>query len=205
MKKYKFYIYSYIFIFVIYLTFLLVIYRKTDEFNYYHSNNLINYKMLKELQDEYNLLKENYSFVTAMVLDSSLNKADDLFIINRGSNDFVREKSFVVNEDGLVGIVVKVYNNYSIVRSIYSGKTKIAVEINNCYGTLNVKNKQFIVDDLINCSNVDIGDAIFTSKYNYSSSNILVGYIKSINTNFVSLTPAINPYKVKFVGVIIKS
>ena len=102
----------------------------------------------------------------------------------------------------MVGQIVKTFNHYSVVRLIFSSKTKIGIETNGCYGTLHIDNGNLVIDDLINCGEVAIGDAIFTSKYNYSSSNILIGTIKSFSSTKIFVKPSVNKYKINYVGVI---
>lgn len=159
-------------------------------------------KEYKEIKNTYDLLKENYTFTPAEIINLSIKKLNNLIIINKGSNDGIKELSFVVNSDGLVGETIKVFKDFSIVRLIYSNKTNIAVEINECFGTLRVRNNKYYINDLINCSNVEKNDAVFTSKYNYSSSNIPVGKVKEIEKDKIYITFNVNPYKIRYLGVI---
>ena len=159
-------------------------------------------KEYKEIKNTYDLLKENYTFTPAEIINLSIKKLNNLIIINKGSNDGIKELSFVVNSDGLVGETIKVFKDFSIVRLIYSNKTNIAVEINECFGTLRVKNNKYYINDLINCSNVEKNDVVFTSKYNYSSSNIPVGKVKEIEKDKIYITFNVNPYKIRYLGVI---
>lgn len=159
-------------------------------------------KEYKEIKNTYDLLKENYTFTPAEIINLSIKKLNNLIIINKGSNDGIKELSFVVNSDGLVGETIKVFKDFSIVRLIYSNKTNIAVEINECFGTLRVKNNKYYINDLINCSNVEKNDVVFTSKYNYSSSNIPVGKVKKIEKDKIYITFNVNPYKIRYLGVI---
>ncbi|MBO4601270.1 MAG: rod shape-determining protein MreC [Bacilli bacterium] len=159
-------------------------------------------ELYNELKNDYELMQEYYSFTPAEIINISFNKLNNIFLINKGLEDGISEKSFVVNNEGLVGEVVKTFKNYSVIRLIYSSKTKVAIETNDCYGTLNVKNKNMIINDLINCENVKTGDPVFTSKYNYSSSNILIGYISKVLNGTIYIKSVINPYKLKYVGVI---
>ena len=159
-------------------------------------------KEYKEIKNTYDLLKENYSFTPAEIINLSIKKLNNLIIINKGSNDGIKELSFVVNSDGLVGETIKVFKDFSIVRLIYSNKTNIAVEINECFGTLRVRNNKYYINDLINCSKVEKNDAVFTSKYNYSSSNIPVGKVKEIEKDKIYITFNVNPYKIRYLGVI---
>ena len=159
-------------------------------------------KEYKEIKNTYDLLKENYTFTPAEIINLSIKKLNNLIIINKGSNDGIKELSFVVNSEGLVGETIKVFKDFSIVRLIYSNKTNIAVEINECFGTLRVKNNKYYINDLINCTNVEKNDAVFTSKYNYSSSNIPVGKVKEIEKEKIYITFNVNPYKIRYLGVI---
>ena len=159
-------------------------------------------KEYKEIKNTYDLLKENYTFTPAEIINLSIKKLNNLIIINKGSNDGIKELSFVVNSDGLVGETIKVFKDFSIVRLIYSNKTNIAVEINECFGTLRVKNNKCYINDLNNCSNVEKNDAVFTSKYNYSSSNIPVGKVKEMEKDKIYITFNVNPYKIRYLGVI---
>jgi len=159
-------------------------------------------KEYREIKNTYDLLKENYTFTPAEIINLSIKKLNNLITINKGSNDGIKELSFVVNNDGLVGETIKVFKDFSIVRLIYSNKTNIAVEINECFGTLRVKNNKYYINDLINCSNVEKNDVVFTSKYNYSSSNIPVGKVKKIEKGKIYITFNVNPYKIRYLGVI---
>lgn len=155
-----------------------------------------------ETANHYDVIDENFEFIPAKVVSNYNGILNNIFIVNKGSIDGVNAKSFVINEEGLVGEIVKTFKAYSVVRFIFSNETKLSIEINGCYGTLYSKNNRLFINDLINCENVSINDSVFTSKYNYSSSNILVGYISEIDKDNISIKPAINKYKIKYVGII---
>ncbi|MBR5662725.1 MAG: hypothetical protein IKX00_03610 [Bacilli bacterium] len=160
------------------------------------------YEKYNDIVNTYDLINENYNFIPAEVINLSILKIGNLFLINKGLDDNVIQNSYVVDSSGLVGIVKKVFSNYSVVELKSSNNLKIAVDINDCYGTLiNYHNKSFI-SDLINCSNVNKGDPVFTSKYSISSSNILVGYVEKVNNDKIYIKYVSNPYKTKYVAVI---
>ena len=157
---------------------------------------------ISSINDEYDIINDNFDFIPAKVIDNYNGLIDNIFLINKGSNENIKNYSFVINGDGLVGQIVKTFNHYSVVRLIFSSKTKIGIETNGCYGTLHIDNGNLVIDDLINCGEVAIGDAIFTSKYNYSSSNILIGTIKNFSSTKIFVKPSVNKYKINYVGVI---
>lgn len=162
-------------------------------------------KKYLELLNNYDFLKENYVFIPARVIMLNNKKITNLFYIDKGKENNVLVNSYVVNSDGLVGIIQKVYDKFSIAKIISSSDINVAVEINDCYGTLkNIKN-EMVVEDLINCQMVNPKDPVFTSKYSISSSNILIGYVKKVEKDKIIISNNLNPYKVKYVGVVYDS
>jgi cell shape-determining protein MreC len=158
-----------------------------------------NYKeKYDEVIDTYELVNEKYNFIPAQTMGFSNYKIDSIFYLNKGLNNGVMEGSYVVSNEGLVGVIKKVYKNYSIAQLISSKSINIAVEINGCYGSLN----NSVISDLLNCDDININDPVFTSKYSISSSNILVGYIDKITDNKIYVRYVYNPYKIRFVGII---
>lgn len=162
-------------------------------------------KKYLELLNNYDFLKENYVFIPARVITLNNKKITNIFYIDKGKENNVLVNSYVVNSDGLVGIIQKVYDKFSIAKIISSSDINVAVEINDCYGTLkNIKN-EMVVEDLINCQIVNPKDPVFTSKYSISSSNILIGYVKKVEKDKIIISNNLNPYKVKYVGVVYDS
>ena len=150
----------------------------------------------------YGYLDEYYEFIPAKVLHPSIYKINNVFLINKGSINNVKINSFVVNNDGFIGVVIKVYKNFSLVRLVSSDKLNLSVEINECYGTLSKKNNNYVVEDLVNCENIKVNDSVFTSKYSYSYTNVLVGHISKVEDDKLYINLSFNPYKIRYVGVI---
>lgn len=101
-----------------------------------------------------NLYKNNYSF--------------DKLIIN-GDNYKINDE--VINEEGLIGYISKINNNYSEVTYVYD--TNMPVKINSEYGKIigNDENKNIIVSDI---KNVDLNDKV------YSINNTYIGNVINI-------------------------
>jgi len=193
------------------LTIILISIIYIFKANIYLGNNLeidknilnLDYKKrYDEIKKNYDLLKEEFNFIPAQVTNLSINKINNLFMINKGTIDGVTNNSFVINSEGLVGIIKKSFKKKSLVELVTSGNIKLSIETNECYGTLIYKNKHGIIRDLVNCSGVSIGDNVYTSKYNYSDANILIGKIIKIEKDKLYIKYEINPYKIKYVGVI---
>lgn len=189
--------------FLIIFTFIYKIFFCKYDYKKLQIDYIPNYKdKYEEVVGSYNLISDNYNFIPAQSINLNNKKITNLFYINVGIDNGIIENSYVVDSKGLVGVVKKVFNKYSIVQLITSDNLSVAVEVNDCYGTLkNIDNKA-IVEDLINCKNINIGDPVFTSKYSISSSNILVGYIRDIKKDKLYISYLLNPYKIKYLGVI---
>lgn len=167
------------------------------------SKYLANYKdKYDEIRKNYDLLDSKYNYIPAEVVSLSITKINNLFMINKGLDDGVKIDSFVVNNEGLVGIIKKVYKNKSLVKLISSNNTKISIETNECYGSLTVNKNKAVISDLVNCNGVEIGDYVYTSKYNNSDANILIGKIINVKNDRLYIDFFVNPYKVRYVGVI---
>ena len=172
-------------------------------YNYMYKKYQVNYKKkYHDLLNNYDILKDNYTFIPTEIINISNKKINSIFLINKGTLDSVKENSYVVDANGLVGIVVKVYKKFSVVKLITSANISIAVEVNNCFGTLNYKNNKGYIDDLIDCKNVKVNDPVFTSKYSLSSSNIIIGKISKIQSNRIYIKYKLNPYKIRYLGVV---
>lgn len=156
---------------------------------------------INDIISKYEIIDEYYDYIPAKVINRN-GLIKDLFLLNKGTKEGVNEGSFVVNDKGLIGEVVKTFKHFSVIRLIFSNQTKLAIESNGCYGTLHAENGELIINDIINCDDINKNDAVFTSKYNYSSSNILIGYVKSISNNKILIDPVINKYKLNYVGII---
>lgn len=187
---------------IIFLLQVVILYKNRD-FEYFGEKYKPEYnKITNEIIDKYEIINEYYDFIPAQIVQNINGLINDLFLINRGYSDGVNEKSFVVNEIGLVGQVIKTFEHFSVVRSLFSSNINIAVEVNSCYGTLKNIAGEFLIDDLINCTDVHDDESVFTSKYNYSSANILIGSISKVDKDKLYVKLAINKYLLKYVGVI---
>lgn len=92
--------------------------------------------LAKENDDLKKLLKinEKYSHfekVYANVITRSYDNWSETFIINKGTEDGIRQKQTVIAEDGLVGYISQVEQNTSVVTTILDPSSSVSVEISN--------------------------------------------------------------------------
>ena len=92
----------------------------------------------KEILSEKNRDLRSYDFVGAHIVNATLHKANNVFTIDRGTNDGIKEQNGVVCSSGVVGVVYKCSGNYSIVVPVINEKSIISCRLDttNYFGTL---------------------------------------------------------------------
>jgi len=145
------------------------------------------------------LKQKQYRYITAKVINNSINKRNNYITLNRGSKHGIKPQMGVITSNGVVGIVKDVSEHFCTVLSMLHKDARISVKIN--------KNSYFgsLVWDGDNPYEASImyipkhlkvqnGDSVSTSSYSVIfPEGIKVGTIQSHNrvnlaTNFNNLT-----------------
>jgi rod shape-determining protein MreC len=108
----------------------------------------------------------NYSFITAKIVSRLVSKISGYFIISKGLNDGIYEGMPVINDKGLVGIVIDVADNYCSVRTFENSLFKVAVknQRSNVDGVLNWNGKNLLIENVPTTYDIEIGDRIIVSE-----------------------------------------
>lgn len=159
-------------------------------------NDKINY-----LEEEYNLLVDfknnlnlNYDYIITNTYMN--NYSYDKLLIN-GNNYNINDE--VVNENGLIGIISKTYDNISEVSYIYD--TNLTVKIGDFEGKIIGKDEDnnLIITELSNYNNLNLNDKV------YSVNNTYIGRIIKINKEDVDtrvIAQTINLDNINYVAVV---
>lgn len=113
---------------------------------------------------------KDYKLIPAKVISNSVNKADNLITLDKGSADGVRKDMGVACGTGIVGVVYMVSEHYSVVIPVLNTKSNISVAIRKrgYYGHLNwtggASDKAYVTD-IPRHAHFRIGDVIVTSGY----------------------------------------
>jgi rod shape-determining protein MreC len=115
-------------------------------------------------------LQPKYSFIEAKVIRNSVNRHHNYLTLDKGRKDGILPHSGVLTENGVVGIVRKVSNHYSVVMSMLHRQTKLSARIRhkNFFGSLVWKSDEthtFHLEDIPKNAAVVPGDTIETSGY----------------------------------------
>lgn len=116
------------------------------------------------------LFKQQYVYRSAKVINNSINKQRNYITLNKGRNQGIQPEMGVVANNGVIGIVKSVSDNYSTVLSLLNSRLKISAKIkkNNHHGSFYWDGKDYRKARLIEIpSHVDIkiGDTITTSSF----------------------------------------
>lgn len=141
----------------------------------------------------------NYDIKIARVINNSINQVRNFIVVNKGRNDGIDTDYGVISEQGVVGLVRAVSDNYAIVQPILNPDSKINGKSikTNTTGTLVWEGKDPRYGTLIDYpkyEKVVKGDTIVTSGYShFFPEGVLIGTVEKIeaqqnDNNFVTLT-----------------
>jgi len=118
-------------------------------------------KSLLELKDTSSL-----PFIPSTVVSRSLSMTQNTITLNAGSNDNVLPGMPVINDQGLIGIIHSVSDDYSIARTINNVDFKLTVmdERSRVNGILKWTGEELVIINIPFTFDVEIGDRIVSSE-----------------------------------------
>lgn len=131
------------------------------------------------------LLKQQYIFVNARVVNNSVSKRNNYLTLNIGSNRGIKPEMAVISSNGIVGITKAVSENFTSVLSVLNKDAKISAKIkkNNYFGSLSWEGGDYKLGTLTDIpTHVKIlkGDTIVTNAFSaIFPENIMIGFIES--------------------------
>lgn len=189
IKKYK----DYIILLGVFLLFLFA--SQVNRFltatnpNLDTSKIVINYdKHLKEELDNIKKINDmefddNLDIIVSRVKYRDVYEYSNTLTIFKGTKNNVNVGDAVLTNNGLVGVISKTYDYYSVVSLITNKKSNISVKINDAVGVLKLENGKQVVTSINNYKNISIGDEIYTSGLGNLPDNIYVGKVKKVSLN----------------------
>lgn len=182
----------------------------------------INKGLQEELRELNRLLElsnnTNYIYINSGVISRNVNTYFSNITIDKGKKDGIDIDMAVVTNDGLIGYISDIYEDYAIV-SLLNSKSldkKIAVCVTddeNIYNAnitgYDLENDELIVTSIRSTSKIDVGDKVMTNGLGkVIPSGILIGYVKDVimdedtSTKKVKVELSGNIENIKYVGVI---
>ena len=128
----------------------------------------------------------DFNFISANVINNSINNVNNYLIIDKGRNDGVKKDMGVISEKGVVGKIVNVTDNYSSVMSMLNSYSVVSTRFadnqhiaNVCWG--NFDYRYGTVKDIPLHIVLEKGDTLVTSGFsNIYPADIMVGTIEEM-------------------------
>ena len=113
-------------------------------------------------------LNTPYYFSNAQIIKNNYSATDNILLINKGTNDSIKQDFGVTTTKGIIGIIDEISGNYATVISILNSTSSISAQLKktNHFGTLewDAKNPAIVqLTDIPKIANVLVGDTIVTS------------------------------------------
>ena len=127
--------------------------------------------------------RAGYHISPAQIIDKSVNKMDNYFTLDRGTADGVAPDMGVVGVDGIVGVVYKCTEHYSLVMPLLNSNSSISCKVlgNNDIGYLQWHggdSRYAVLHDLPRYATVGQGDTIVTSaNSSFFPEGVMVGVV----------------------------
>lgn len=128
-----------------------------------------------------------YTYISARVIQNSVNKAVNIIYLDRGRLQGVKPQMGVINGNGVVGQVISVTDNYSAVKSVLSNGTKVSAKFkkNEFFGNIHwdgINSTTATLEDIPKHVDVKIGDTLVTSGFSQLyPRNVMVGTVRTVN------------------------
>ncbi len=135
-----------------------------------------------------NYLEIPYEYIPAKLVHNSVNKKNNILVINKGSSDGVKTDMGVITSNGIVGIIESVGDNYATVLSVLHTKSQINVQLKktNHIGSLLWDGKSpftLQIEDITKVAPIKVNDTIVTGGYSIFPQGINVGKVKKAQLN----------------------
>ena len=133
------------------------------------------------------IYKQQFAFMEAKVISKSINKRNNYFMLNKGRSSGIDKDMSVIAQNGIVGIVTQVTDNFSLVMTVLHQDSKIAVKNKRTQasGTLVWEGGSYEKGKIIDIPSsmpLKVGDTIITSGFSRNfPEGIIVGYIEKFS------------------------
>ncbi len=146
-------------------------------------NNNANQKKALYTQLKGNYLNNKYQYIYSEIMYYGTNNTFGYTYLNSGYVQGVKINDPVVYNNYLVGVVSKVFNNYSKVMLLSNLNISIPVLINKTNGILTGSlSTSLTIQDINQLDNISIGDTVLTSGLNGTfPKNLIIGYVSNIS------------------------
>lgn len=129
------------------------------------------------------LYKQRYTYLVAEVINNSVHQKNNYITIDKGAIQGVRKGMGVICPSGIVGIVINVSENFSVIQSLLHKDTRISamLEKNRSFGSLvwgdKIDSRKAVLRDVPSHLKIKKGDKVITSGFSLFPSGIPIGCV----------------------------
>lgn len=135
------------------------------------------------------LSSPRFEYANAQIIDQSIRKRDNYFMINKGLKDGIKPNMAVLTSRGVIGAVLHSTQHYSTVLSVLHSKTNIKAKVKNIdyFGILKwngIDHQKLQLTEIPKYLKIQKGDTVVTAGASaiYPQGH-LIGYISSFKPN----------------------
>lgn len=132
------------------------------------------------------LAQQQFKFIPARIINNSINRSSNYITLNKGRRHNIKPNSGVITSQGLVGIVLKVSDNYSVVMSLLHRNMRVSAKLSKTqhFGSLIWNGRDYRLMDLKAIPKhapVVAGDSVMTSGFStIFPRNIPIGFVEQV-------------------------
>ncbi len=128
------------------------------------------------------ILKQQYTYTVAKVINNSIHQKNNYITINRGRKHGIEKRMGVTSASGIVGIVLNVSENFSTISSLLHTETKISASVNGNIGSLvwgegNFDPRFAILKDIQGHLVIKKGSRVVTSEFSLFPQGTNIGVV----------------------------
>ena len=134
------------------------------------------------------VFKQQYEYIVARVVNNSINKVNNYITINKGSKYGIKKGMGVICSSGIVGKVVNVSEDFSIVQSLLHKDSQFSAMLadNKEIGYIewgdDLDPKKAVLKEVSNNALPKLGESVVTSGYSLFPAGIPIGKIINLHT-----------------------
>lgn len=137
---------------------------------------------LNEVTVNDSVLKQQYTYTVAKVINNSVHQKNNYVTIDKGSKHGIKKGMGVTSATGVVGIILNTSENFSTVRSFLHEETKISATVEGNIGSLvwgdgNYDSRYALLKDIQSHLNIRKGARVVTSEFSLFPQGTNIGYV----------------------------
>lgn len=137
---------------------------------------------LKKVTVNDTVLKQQYTYTVARVINNSVHQKNNYITVNRGTRHGIARGMGVTSPTGVVGIVLNVSENFATIRSLLHTETKVSASVNGNIGSLvwgdgNFDPRFVVLRDIQGHLTVKKGSRVVTSEFSLFPPGTNIGVV----------------------------